>query len=181
MIKYILLGFLNYGPMTGYQLKQMINESSTHFWHAHHSQIYTTLRKMEADGLVTSELIQEESVPDRRVYTIGESGRQALRDWLNTTLTHSSPIKEELLVHLFFSAQRDTQDVLTELYLQLELHQRQAAAYNAISEHMAGDAPFKQHLQRDQVFWRLTLEMGQRYEAMYIAWLEEAIQQVKSL
>ncbi len=181
MIKYILLGFLNYGPMTGYQLKQRIDESSAHFWHAHHSQIYTTLRKMEADGLVTSELIQGESAPDRRVYTIAESGRQALQDWLNTTLTQASPIKEELLVHLFFSAQRDSQDVLTELRLQRELHQQQAAAYQAISEHMACDAPYKQHLQRDQVFWRLTLEMGQRYEVMYIAWLEDAIRQIEVL
>jgi len=54
MLKYILLEFLNYRPMTGCDLKKWIDQSTAHFWHAYHSQIYTTLRKMEADGLVQS-------------------------------------------------------------------------------------------------------------------------------
>jgi PadR family transcriptional regulator, regulatory protein AphA len=82
MIKFILLGFLNYQPMTGYELKQAIDSSTSHFWHAHHSQIYTTLRQMEQEGLVTSVYIQEESQPNRRVYTISDVGKQALSDWL---------------------------------------------------------------------------------------------------
>ena len=47
MIKFILLGFLNYQQMTGYELKQFMDESIAHFWHAYHSQIYTSLRQME--------------------------------------------------------------------------------------------------------------------------------------
>ncbi len=100
MIKFILLGFLNYHPMTGYQLKQTIDESTAHFWHAYHSQIYTTLRQMEEDELVSSQLIHEESSPDRRLYTIQPAGRQALKVWLNQTQTEVSPVKEELLVRL---------------------------------------------------------------------------------
>ncbi|MEW5870782.1 MAG: PadR family transcriptional regulator [Chloroflexota bacterium] len=181
MIKFILLGFLNYQPMTGYDLKQTIDESSAHFWHAHHSQIYTTLRKMEQDSLVTSEFIQEDSAPDRRIYTITSSGRDALKAWLDKTLMELSPIKEELLVRIFFSAQRDPLEVLTELRLQRELHQKKAAAYQALSSPTSTQIPKHPGLERDEKFWRLTLDMGIRYEEMYLAWLENAIRTIEAL
>ena len=44
MLKYVLLGFLNYAPQTGYELKQAIDKSTSFFWHAKQSQIYTTLK-----------------------------------------------------------------------------------------------------------------------------------------
>ena len=179
MIQYILLGFLNYQPMTGYELKQAIDSSTAHFWHAHHSQIYTTLRQMEGDGLVSSEVLAQSGLPDRRVYTILPAGQQALQEWLNQTQTEVSPIKEELLVRLFFSGQRDPQLVLTELRLQDELHKAKLAAYHAIAGHMEkGDHP---ELKRDQRFWRMTLDMGIRYEEMYLAWLEASIKMIEEL
>jgi PadR family transcriptional regulator, regulatory protein AphA len=181
MIKFILLGFLNYQPMTGYQLKQVIDDTTGHFWHAYHSQIYTMLRQMEAEGLLTSEIIQQASSPDRRVYTIQPAGRQVLKDWLGQTQTEVSPIKEDLLVRLFFSGQRDPQMVLTELRLQCELHQAKLATYHAIAEHMLQQQN-QQHpsLQRDQQFWRMTLDMGLRYEEMYIAWLQASIEKIEA-
>ena len=59
MIKYILLGLLNYQPMTGYDLKQTIDHSVSHFWHAYHSQIYTQLRQMEAERLAAASVAAE--------------------------------------------------------------------------------------------------------------------------
>jgi PadR family transcriptional regulator, regulatory protein AphA len=181
MIKFILLGFLNYQPMTGYQLKQAIDESTAHFWHAYHSQIYTTLRQMEADGLVSSQMLQGEGLPDRRLYTILPAGQQALAGWLDQTMTEMSPIKEELLVRLFFSARRDPQKVLTELRLQVEMHQAKLAAYRSI----AGSTINKEsrahpELARDSLFWGLTVEMGIGYEEAYLAWLKSAIAKIEA-
>ena len=82
MLKCALLGFLRYESKTGYELKQTMDKSTGHFWHAKQSQIYTTLKKLEEDGLVTSHPEPQESRPDRRVYTITESGEKALQEWL---------------------------------------------------------------------------------------------------
>ena len=182
MIKYILLGLLDYQPMTGYDLKQTIDMSTAHFWHAYHSQIYTTLRQMEKDGLVSSQLVQEDGQVDRRVYTIQPAGQQVLADWLNQTLTEMSPVKEELLVRLFFSARRDPQQVLTELRLQTELHQAKLAAYHAI-DGKTGSLHCKEtdSLARDQQFWQLTLDMGMRYEETYLAWLKDSIRKIEAM
>ena len=181
MIKFILLGFLNYTPMTGYDLKQSIDGSTSHFWHAHHSQIYTTLRQMEQDQLVTSVYIREESQPDRRVYTITDAGKQALTDWLAQSMTEATQIKEELLVRVFFSARRDPRDVLAELRLQCQLHQEKLAAYRQITQKVPEMQQTSPELQRDQGFWKATLDLGTRYEEMYLGWLNDTIQWIEAL
>lgn len=182
MIKFILLGFLNYQPMTGYELKQTIDHSTAHFWHAYHSQIYTSLRQMEESGLVTSQFVQEDSAPDRRIYTITPSGIETFKEWLDQTLTEVVPIKEDLLVRIFFSAQRNPEKVLTELRLQHELHQKKIAEYQAIASHLSDYSQINPPaLDRDEKFWRLTLNMGVHYEETYLAWLEESIRTIEVL
>lgn len=181
MIKFILLGFLNYQPMTGYDLKLSIDSSTSHFWHAHHSQIYTTLRQMEQNQLVTSVYIKEESQPDRRVYTITEGGRQAMTEWLGQSMAEATQIKEELLVRVFFSARRDPQDVLAELRLQRRLHQEKLAAYRQITKKVPHMQHSNSELLRDQVFWRATLELGMRYEEMYLGWLNDTMKTIEGL
>ncbi len=182
MIKYILLGFLNYQPMTGYDLKQTIDHSVSHFWHAHHSQIYTTLRQMEADKLVVSEFIHSEGQPDRRVYSLTDSGRAELKTWLAQPLTEMSPIKEELILRLFFSARRDKSSVLAELYLQRDLHQKKLNEYHGLEageiEENVKNIP---QLARDAIFWRMTLNMGIGYEEMYLKWIDQTIQEIDRL
>ncbi|MBN1370936.1 MAG: PadR family transcriptional regulator [Anaerolineaceae bacterium] len=183
MIQYILLGFLNYQPMTGYDLKRALDHSTGHFWHAYHSQIYTTLRQMEKDGLVTSQFVMGEGQPDRRTYTITEQGREMLSVWLSRPLTEAVSVKEELLVRLFFSGQRSNESILAELTVQREIHQQKLAEYRKMQQEMEEQAkclPLPS-LQRDSVFWMATLKMGMRYEQAYLDWLSETIQTVQSL
>src|SRR5215510_9112051 len=98
MLKQILLGFLNYKPMTGYELKTSMDESTMHFWHAYHSQIYTTLRKLEEEGLLSSEMLEEDGSPTKRLYTLTDAGRKDLLAWLGHSLTELPDVKEDLLV-----------------------------------------------------------------------------------
>lgn len=183
MIQYILLGFLNYQPMTGYDLKRMLDHSTGHFWHAYHSQIYTTLRQMEKDGLVTSQFTQGEGAPDRRAYTITEKGQAELMGWLSHPMTETSPVKEELLVRLFFSGARPKDSVLAELTLQRDLHQRKLAEYRSMITAMECDPPQAgdPRFARETIFWLATLKLGLRYEESYIEWLIETIQAIEAL
>lgn len=183
MLKYILLGFLNYGAMSGYDLKSLMDESTAHFWHAYHSQIYTTLRKLEADGLVESDVIDDdESRLNRRVYTLTAAGRAELLAWLDQALMSLPQVKEDLLVRLFFSASRDPQAVLNELRLQRQLHQQKLDYYEALSsEHLLHSIEEARIPDRDVAFWRTTLDFGRRFEVMYLRWLDDTISQIESL
>lgn len=179
MLKNILLGYLNYGPMTGYELKQALDTSTSFFWHAHHSQIYTTLRKMEKDGLVTSIQKIEDDALRRRVYHISDEGRNELRQWLDTPMSEASQVKEEFLVRIFFSGQRDPKKVLAELHEQYKLHKQGLENYKIMRESMPAHEHSAFKGTRDHIFWNLTLEMGFLYEKMYLEWLEMAIQSVE--
>lgn len=171
MLKFILLGFLNYAPMTGYDLKSRMEGSTAHFWHAYHSQIYTTLRKLEKDGFLTSTMMDEEGSLTKREYQITEDGQEELRVWLQESMTEMPRVKEELLVRLFFSAQRDKEDVVDELRAQRQLHQQTLAVFESIDIGHEHD----ELADRDAFFAQRTLDFGIQYQQMYLEWLDETI------
>ena len=183
MLKYILLGFLNYQPMTGYDLKRLVDSSTAHFWHAYHSQIYTTLRKLEQDGWVTSVLDRSDEKLERRIYQIAELGRAKLQQWLDKSLTELPPSKDSLLVRLFFSGSRDRDHVLNELRFQRQLHQQQLEEYQQIQTEISAPKTSSDRLdfEREAKFWQITLENGLAYEQMYVKWLDETIAKVEAM
>ena len=83
-LKYALLGFLNYYPMTGYELKKFFDTSVAHFWNAEQSQIYSALKQLEGEDLVEMHVEAQTDRPNRKVYSITEDGRDELLEWLAT-------------------------------------------------------------------------------------------------
>jgi len=176
MLKYAILGFLSYQPMSGYDIKQGMQRSTAYFWNARLSQIYGTLKTLESEGLVTSTLAQEEKRRDRRVYTLTPDGRADLHAWLAQPLTELSEHKETLILKLFFAAQLPKETILTQLHLQHELHQAQARLYRqntaADIRQWVADHP---ETQRDAILWEATRRFGELYEEIYARWLGETI------
>lgn len=182
MLKYALLGFLNYRSLSGYDLKGIIDTSTRHFWHADLSQIYKTLKALESDGLIASVVEAQDDRPDRRVYTITDSGRADLQQWLNTPLDEMTPLKETLLLKVFFSAETDPVRLLAMLHRQRDLHLRALERYRGqtladIEQNAAltGAAPIH------AVFWDATRRAGELYEDMYIRWLDETIARIEQI
>jgi len=176
MLKYALLGFLNYGDMTGYELKQIMDTSTQNFWHAKQSQIYMTLKKLEEKDLVVSEIEPQEGRPDRRVYALTDAGREDLQAWVATPATDLDSRKERLLLKLFFSASVGRESMLTQLRLQRELHQQQLAQYQTATKTVVqGFAGINPDLEEDAIRWEAARRFGEMFEEMYVAWLDETI------
>ena len=83
-IKHAILGFLNWRPMTGYDLKKHFAASETFHWSGNSNQIYTNLVQLHNEGLVSKEVQDQDSGPSRKVYTITPEGQDALHQWLLT-------------------------------------------------------------------------------------------------
>ncbi len=83
-IKYVILGFLEWESLTGYDLKKRFAASETFHWSGNNNQIYTTLVQLYNEGLVSKEVQDQESGPSRKVYSITAEGREVLRQWLLT-------------------------------------------------------------------------------------------------
>lgn len=179
-LKHALLGFLNYGGTTGYQLKENFDNSIAHFWQANLSQIYPTLKEMERDGLLTMEVEYQESRPNRKVYHITDKGREELRRWLRLPTSLAS-VHEPFLIKVFFGSELSTEEILAHLRSQLELHRAQLDAYAAMEATASCRSAVAASLVRESVFWDLTLQMGVKSEEAWIAWLEDAIRQIEAL
>jgi PadR family transcriptional regulator AphA len=177
MLKYAILGFLNYRPMTGYDIEQWMKVSTGHFWHARISQIYTTLKGLESDQLVISHVEPGAGKPDRRVYTLTDVGRDDLLKWLNEPLIEPEVKKDTLLLKLFFGLPAGKVALLTQLRLQLELHKNQKHVYAEQSpREMMRFLAEQPELAEHALLWELTRRYGEMYEAAYIQWLEDSIQ-----
>lgn len=180
MLEYALLGFLNYRTMTGYDLKQYMDGSTSHFWTAKLSQIYTTLKSLEEKGWIQSSAQAQTKRPDKRIYTITSEGKDNLQKWLAEPLTEVASHKNTLLLKLFFAAQTDKEATLALLQLQKTLHQKQAEIYRTKTREMILSILQRSpKLEKDGIFWESTRRFGELYEEMYISWLEETITMLK--
>lgn len=176
MLKYALLGFLSYQPMTGYDLKQNLDNSTQFFWQAQQSQIYRTLKQLEDEGLVASQVEPQDDRPDRRVYELTDAGLADFRAWLTTPIADMSLHKDGFLLKLFFSGGADRAELRAQLLLHRRLHGQQGALYNreiqAFIQRTVTEHP---EMAQNAQLWEATRRFGERYTRMYVEWIDEVL------
>ena len=96
-IKYALLSLLEHQPHHGYQLKTAVEGWLGQSWPLNIGQVYTTLARLERDGLVA---LGEVDAQGRQTYQITPAGRAALADWFATPVPRDGLVRDELLVKL---------------------------------------------------------------------------------
>jgi DNA-binding PadR family transcriptional regulator len=107
-LKHGLLGLLNYGSMTGYELDKAFKASLSFFWQAKTSQIYRELDAMERNGWLTSKRIMQTEKPNKRVYTITDSGKEEFTNWLSlpeSDIIDAMSVKSAFLMRVFFAGE----------------------------------------------------------------------------
>lgn len=179
-VKHALLGFLNYRPMTGYELKQYFDQSIHHFWNAKLSQIYPTLNKMKEDGLLTMEVEYQEDKPNRKVYSITETGREELHRWLLEPVDLPQT-RVPFLIQVFFSGGLKKEEVLTQLRRHLAGHKELLASYKGPVGKVVQNNIEKTGLEREGIFWTLTLDAGIENEKSWIRWCRNAIKKIENM
>ena len=177
LLRFIILGFLNYRSMFGYEIKQVMDGSTSFFWQAKLSQIYQTVKVLEEEGLVVSEMEAQSEKPDRKRYTITPKGQEEFFSELNTPLKEISPKKDDLLLKLFFSASKPKKEIQSELLYMKKLHEQQLKIYQTETKEIIQNAK-KNHNSKtnDALLWEATRRLGEMYEETYIRWIEETNQ-----
>jgi PadR family transcriptional regulator, regulatory protein AphA len=99
---YVILGMLSWRPMSGYDVKSVVDHSTRFFWAASYGQIYPELQRLADAGLVEGEA-EAGSARKRTVYKLTRSGRKALRDWLAEE-PQTFEQRDEGLLKLFFAS-----------------------------------------------------------------------------
>ncbi len=104
-IKHAILGLLAEAPGHGYDLRAAFETQLAPQSRLNYGQVYTTLERLQRDGLVANEVVSQTERPDKKVYSVTDRGRGELAAWL------SQPAKLEL-------------DLRNETYLKIMLARR---------------------------------------------------------
>jgi DNA-binding PadR family transcriptional regulator len=98
----VILGMIGIGRRTGYDIKQLVDKSTRHFWAASYGQIYPELRRLEEQGLVRGRP-EPSGARARTVYELTDAGERALTDWLGSGAPLVYELRDEGMLKLFFS------------------------------------------------------------------------------
>jgi DNA-binding PadR family transcriptional regulator len=107
-VRHSLLAILAQHPAHGYGLKSSFEESTAGAWPLNVGQVYTTLARLERDGLVQAEATSDDA---RQSWRITRGGRRALKDWYGSPVVDDPPSRDELAIKVLLAVAADAVDV----------------------------------------------------------------------
>lgn len=180
-LRYAILGLLTYNDLTGYSLKKMFDDSIKNFWYASMSQIYRELNKLEDDGYVTSVIQPQSDRPDKRIYSITDSGRKAFKEWITRFPEQLSKEKrDEFSLRLFFGSNLAAEELVKQFERLIEEKKQQLENINrfvCLSDY------YMQKLALyggEEIYWRFILRRASMNINTTIQWAQECITALKN-
>ena len=155
-VKFGLLALFADGPKYGYQLRTEFEERTGATWSVNVGQVYTTLERLERDGLVAAEGMN----PDGRViYRMTEAGRAALDGWFSTPVTDADRPRNELAIKLLMAATTPGIDIAAVVQRQRTESLRTMRDYTALRRDADADEDVAGVLLLDSVIFALEGEV----------------------
>jgi DNA-binding PadR family transcriptional regulator len=171
----VLLGLLTIEPMSGYDLGQTIRASIGHFWNESYGQIYPSLKKLAAQGWVTSKAERQKGKPDKRTYSITPKGREHLAKWLAIPPQPEIP-RNEMLLKLFFAAQVDPAVPISYMERMVATERPLLDRFQHVQEEIARNLHYP-----DAPYWKMAARFGELELAAHLHWAEETLAELKRL
>jgi DNA-binding PadR family transcriptional regulator len=106
-VRHALLALLSEGPKYGLQLRDEFEARTGEVWPLNVGQVYTTLQRLERDGLVEAasdaepaehEVLANAPGAPQKAYRITAAGSAELAQWLRVPPDLSSPPRDELVM-----------------------------------------------------------------------------------
>lgn len=159
-----LLGYLDLGPMSGWELDRFVEASIGNFWNVTRSQIYRELRTLTERGYVKAGTAGPR---DRVPYAITGKGRAAFKRWIAQTPS-AEVIRSRFLLTVFFGHHLPPGRLREMAEGERQRHRNNLKRYLALEPQLASDA--------DQRLPLMTLHFGIRYERAMIDSLDELLE-----
>ena len=97
--RYAILGMLSIEPMSGYDIRKTIKDSTQYFWNESNGQLYPTLAKLVEEKQIIAK-IKGEGDRGKTIYKITSVGRTNLKAWLHKDVEQYT-VRDELLLKVF--------------------------------------------------------------------------------
>lgn len=101
--KYLILGLVNEEPLSGYEIKRIVDMRFSFFWNESFGQIYPQLKKLSEERLIEElSLDKIENSKATKKYSITDQGRKELKEWLEEPVEKET-VRYEILLKMYFS------------------------------------------------------------------------------
>jgi len=164
-VKQALLALLEQGPMYGYQLRVEFENRTGSTWPLNVGQVYTTLNRLERDGLVAGEGVDDEG---HVVYRITDQGRDEVAAWFTTPVARTQPPRDELAIKLALAVTVPGVDVGTVIQRQRTATMAALQDYTRLKRAGRAASPARP----DDMAWSLVLDSLVFAAEAEIRWLD---------
>lgn len=175
---YTILGCLTVEPMSGYDIKQFVDDSVAHFWNESYGQIYPTLGQLEEEELIVGRAEPGDRGRDKRVYRITDAGREELETWLGEPAEPGN-VRYEHSLKLFFGYNAEPAVSLGHIRRLREQTEAALAEYEESESRLAARAAAEPH--SPAPYWLVVLRGGIRYARMVLEWCDESEEALRAL
>jgi len=186
-ITYGMLGLLAFwGPLSGYDMKRLFDHTLSTMWGAAQSQIYKELRRMQEFGWVEMEREEQESRPDRKMYSMTEQGRAALREW-QAQPPEVFQLRDEMLLKMLFGSFASPDDLVQNVRTSITEHEMRLLAYRQNASFLPSQGSVPQLHKRpnpyateneEDPYFRLVARFAIEFERTYLHWLYEVLNEI---
>ncbi|WP_406862069.1 PadR family transcriptional regulator [Streptomyces sp. HUAS MG47] len=154
-IRHGLLALLERGPRYGSQLRTEFESRTGQTWPLNVGQVYTTLNRLERDGLVAQ---GGEDDAGHALWTITEAGRDELRTWYERPVDRTSPARDELAIKLAMAVGAPGVDIRAVIQSQRRHTVKAMQDYTRLKRQAVEAVERGGPGERNDVAWLLVLE-----------------------
>ncbi|MET9695399.1 PadR family transcriptional regulator [Streptomyces sp. NPDC006529] len=154
-IRHGLLALLERGPRYGSQLRTEFESRTGSTWPLNVGQVYTTLARLERDGLVAP---GGEDAAGHTLYAITATGREELRDWYERPVDRANPPRDELSIKLAMAVGTPGVDIRAVIQAQRHATIRAMQDYTRLKARALAAIESGMSEERDDVAWLLVVE-----------------------
>lgn len=154
-IRHGLLALLEQGPRYGSQLRTEFESRTGSTWPLNVGQVYTTLARLERDGLVAP---GGEDAAGHTLYVITDTGSAELREWYERPVDRANPPRDELSIKLAMAVGSPGVDIRAVIQSQRHATIRAMQDYTRLKARALAAVENGDTRERDDVAWLLVLE-----------------------
>ncbi|HET8841398.1 MAG TPA: PadR family transcriptional regulator [Ktedonobacteraceae bacterium] len=178
--RYAIMGMLALRAASGYQIKKMMEESTSNFWSESYGQIYPILKQLTRDGLATSQTEKQEGKPDSHIYTLTEQGTEELISWLGETVDEA-PERIEILLKLFFGHLLPIETNIKHIQHFQQLQEKLLQKYKEIEAHLRQGIQECEPAEQREKYGLITVRFGIHRCQAFLAWCEETLEALREI
>ena len=179
-LEHAILAFLEYEPMSGYDLKKFFDLSIAHFWSTTRSHIYKALEGLEEKGWARVQVIPQDGKPSRKEYHITAEGHNELRRWLVSPMP-MEPVREPFLIQVFFSHSSSNEEIADLFETRIAAIREQLQVLRGAAQMAINENAKRIGVERARLLWQVTLDYGIEYYEFDLAWHQKTLEKIRRL